>query len=138
MFTCLQALIHAASTDTINDPNYSVSICPCTCTQINNYGASNRDDLMGAPSFSGRGGGGGGGGQDRARGAPFDSREYVVRFRPIQRSSGGGGGGGTPMDLRVVKTASYIFVDILSAFILSAFMFYCQHSCFYDVMRTCI
>ena len=39
---------------------------------------------------------GGGGGQDRARGAPFDSREYVVRFRPIQQAGGGGGwvGGG--------------------------------------------
>ena len=31
---------------------------------------------MGAPNFSGRGEG--------ARGAPFDSCEYVVRFRPIQ------------------------------------------------------
>ena len=39
---------------------------------------------MGAPSFSGRGGEGGGGGQDKARGAPFDSREYIVRFQPIQ------------------------------------------------------
>ena len=25
---------------------------------------------------------------------PFDSREYVVRFRPIQLAGGGGGGGG--------------------------------------------
>ena len=31
-----------------------------------------------------------GGGQDRARGVPFDSREYVVRFRPIQRAGGVG------------------------------------------------
>ena len=47
------------------------------------------------PAFL-EGGGGGGGGQDRARGAPFDSREYVVvvRFRPIQPGGGGGGGGG--------------------------------------------
>ena len=45
-----------------------------------------------------------GGGQDRARGAPFGSREYVVRFRPISSGGGccplsadltsGGGGGG--------------------------------------------
>ena len=33
--------------------------------------------IMGAPSFSGTGGGGG---QDRTRGAPFDSREYVAAF----------------------------------------------------------
>ena len=40
---------------------------------------------------------GGGGGQDRARGAPFDSHEYVIRFRPIQPVCvcvGGGGGVG--------------------------------------------
>ena len=42
---------------------------------------------MGTPSVSGRGG------QDRARGAPFDSSENVVRFRPIQPAGGGGGGG---------------------------------------------
>ena len=41
---------------------------------------------MGAPSFSGRGGGGG---QDRARGVPFDSREYIFHFRPIQPARGG-------------------------------------------------
>ena len=45
--------------------------------------------IMGAPSFSGRGGGGGGGGgQDRARGAPFGSRED---------STSGGGGGCCPL-----------------------------------------
>ena len=36
------------------------------------------------PAFLERGGGGGGGGQDRVRVVPFDSREYVVCFRPIQ------------------------------------------------------
>ena len=62
---------------------------------------------MGTPSFSGRGGGGGGGGQNRVslKGVPFDSHEYVVRFRPIQPVGGAvhsqpvqpvgrGGGGG--------------------------------------------
>ena len=39
----------------------------------------------------------GGGGQDRARGAPFDSRVYVLHFRPIQPVWGGGGGGCCPL-----------------------------------------
>ena len=36
------------------------------------------------------GGGGGGGGARIGQGAPFDSREYVARFRPIQPVGGGG------------------------------------------------
>ena len=40
---------------------------------------------------AGREGGWGRGGRG---GAPFDSRKYAVRFRPIQIVLGGGGGGG--------------------------------------------
>ena len=48
---------------------------------------------------------GGGGGQNRAKGAPFDSHEYVVRFQWISTRLGGGGGGGVAVCFRPIQPA---------------------------------
>ena len=53
-----------------------------------------REGGVGAGREGGGGGEGGGVGAGREGGAPFDSRKYAVRFRPIQIVLGGGGGGG--------------------------------------------
>ena len=39
---------------------------------------------------------------------PFDSRDYVVRFRPIQRAGGGRGGDGGAVNIRPIQRAGRV------------------------------
>ena len=45
------------------------------------------------------------------RGAPFDSREYIVRFRLIQPARGGGGGGCCPLLANSISKVTALSAD---------------------------